>query len=423
MKRRDIIFLAVIGIGIVTLLGSCSSAGAGEDGGGGGGAPESPTDLGDPTEPGGELLDEELNELLVAEEEGGSFTIHVRDRATGDAITEDVTVNVQNGTATAVDANGVFTVTPTSDDILRLQVLVPGYTVYTYTDYDSGTGINYVEKEPLDSRVFGEWILYKVVDASTQEEYAVYDESVTFRPDGSVSWEGARVYGNPDYYYSTVPAENGNVGFGQTSSIAWVSLNSSPSRPEFYRHVGLLNYLDGDDILSMFAIGPTAPDVRLYYSRDGLDPDGGDATPEVGSGSFTFQGTTYEGLAARTDFLDSWTIVPTDGTYTGVYHPGSTIDRRNVNDRGRWTAGDLYHRQWHPVRRGIRLRHAFGRQSDLQLPDVSGDQNRSCRGLADRPDDRARGRYDRDSPSRIIRGYRRTRRVCFAGDSGPLHGR
>jgi hypothetical protein len=335
MKRRDIIFLAVIGIGIVTLLGSCSSAGAGEDGGGGG-APESPTDLGDPTEPGGELLDEELNELLVAEEEGGSFTIHVRDRATGDAITEDVTVNVQNGTATAVDANGVFTVTPTSDDILRLQVLVPGYTVYTYTDYDSGTGINYVEKEPLDSRVFGEWILYKVVDASTQEEYAVYDESVTFRPDGSVSWEGARVYGNPDYYYSTVPAENGNVGFGQTSSIEWVSLNSSPSRPEFYLHVGLLRYNADDDILSMFAIGPTAPNVRLYYSRDELDPDDDNPTSEVGSGSFTFQGTTYEGLAARTDFLDSWTIVPTDGAYIGFTVLGvpSTDGTSTIADDG-----------------------------------------------------------------------------------------
>jgi hypothetical protein len=91
------------------------------------------------------------------------------------------------GTATSVDSNGILTVSPSSGGILRLWVLAPGYTVYTYTNDDSGAGTNFIETEPLDPRVFGEWIVYKVVDSSTNEEYAVYDERVTFRPDGSVS--------------------------------------------------------------------------------------------------------------------------------------------------------------------------------------------------------------------------------------------
>jgi hypothetical protein len=166
------------------------------------------------------------------------------------------------GTATSVDSNGILTVSPSSGGILRLWVLAPGYTVYTYTNDDSGAGTNFIETEPLDPRVFGEWIVYKVVDSSTNEEYAVYDERVTFRPDGSVSREGARVYGN--------------VGFGQTSGIEWASLSSSAGLHKFYIHVGLLRYICDNDNLSMAAIGPTAPDLRRCCSRDGLDPDGSD---------------------------------------------------------------------------------------------------------------------------------------------------
>lgn len=187
--------------------------------------------------------------------------------------------------------------------------------------------------------------------------------------------------------------------------------------------MGLLRYNADDDILSMFAIGPTAPNVRLYYSRDGLDPDDDNPTSEVGSGSFTFQGTTYEGLAARTDFLDSWTIVPTDGAYIGFTVLGvpSTDGTSTIADDGLLATFTTASGTQYVAGSGSATRSGDNLTFSFEI--FPGNQNRPCRGLADRPDDRARGRYDRDSPDRIIRGYRRTRRVCFAGDSGPLHGR
>lgn len=369
MYKRHVLQIAAVAFSAIVVLGGCANLFSDEDSDSSDSETVDPVDYGDPSAIGDEVLEEVTNEAFVADESTGVYTVFVRDRDTDQPISEDVTVNVQNGTASSVDSDGKFTVTPAETDQdggLSIQVLVPGYTVPTYSVSDS---VNIAYKEPIAEGVIGEWILYKVEDSITGEEYAVYTESVTFGADGRVRWEGDRVSSllDSEYYYSTTERDDGTIGFGRLGSreIPWAGIGSSVmSGPIFYAHVGIPSYLPADDILTIFAVGRLAPEAKLYYSRDGRDPDDSDdtggTTPGEINGTMSFRGSSVAGSAFDAgdgtwaitggDIVVAVSNAPADGsaslgpgafTGTNLNQPGISVTNQSSFETYYSTSGSI----------------------------------------------------------------------------------
>ncbi len=341
--------MAAIGFAALLLLSGCGLLGlafGGTDDWLFGGGDVDPVEYGDPSASGTEPFDEEAIEPLVPDPDTGVYTIYIRDRATDQPISTDVTINIRYGVASAVDSNGMFTVTPTGDEIPEMQILVTGYSVGVYPDYDFSNDLNYVYKEKLHDDVFGEWILYKVEDRSTGESYDVYDETVTFKEDGTVRWSGDRVYADPEYYYSTRMNDNGTIGFGSRNRIIWQSVtwvgDTSIDDVAFLLHAGIPLYYVDDDVFSIGATGPLAPDHTLWYSRDGLDPDanggngGSESSGEV-SGTVSFRGSSSAAVAYNGG-SGVWSVTADDYTIAVINAPA---DSSASLGSGAYTGSDL----------------------------------------------------------------------------------
>lgn len=290
-------------MGLLLAIG-CSSGGAG-GGGGGGGTPYAE----DPSDPSN--MEELPIEFPAAVEDagGGTFTFYLRDLDTDEPITENVTIEVENGSAPPLQGDGSFTI-PISTTGIR--VFATGYSAELYGERSGGQNILY--KRPIPDVVLGEWELDRIENDTVGEIYEPYDETVALGPDGIQAWSGERSYRYPELYYTAGARSDsdGNIGFGIVSTDVG---NYRYVRPEvdgvhFIRIQSLFYRAETDELyaLSTYNGDPS----RLYYRRAGA----GDGTEDTGS--FTFQGTSYSGFGYRDSAGDGFGMASTQFYLFGV---------------------------------------------------------------------------------------------------------
>lgn len=322
MNRRGSWALVLMAILMLVLSGCENPSGSDENS-----SPDPTEGFADPTGASDEVLEEITNDLPVADPGGSTYTFQVRDEETDQPITSDVTVNVTNGTSTAVDSSGKFTITPNSSGRTRFDVQIPGYDVVTQSVEVNDENIVY--KRPIVEGVIGEWTLYEVWDRDDREERPIFNETVTFRQDGTATWTGDREFSRPTYYYSAFRTGRSGrpIEFGSTNSIQQVDL-SLQTPTLMFLHAGTPNYYEDDDIFEI-TIDRFGGLQRLRYSRDGNDPfddggddDGGGGTPGQVSGTLSFRGSSLSGTAVS-DGEGTWSISTSSVTVAVVNAPSA----------------------------------------------------------------------------------------------------